>query len=216
MKFKSLLFTIALFSVLSCSKQSNLTDSETAILTKIKFDNDVASELKTETKNVILQLPAIDKKTSEVLTNETFEGIYSQATKDNAESIVRNLKPGLKKKGYLIFYSENEKGYFVAIIKGTDDLDILKYRKSNGINYGLENDDIIKKMEEWQTKYGISVIGCELDYVHIDFDKLPENMDEFAKEVYKFCPDSVDQGVGNIESLKEYIQQEKGIFLWWD
>ena len=42
------------------------------------------------------------------------------------------------------------------------------------------------------------------------------NMDEFAKEVYAFCPDSVEQGVGDLKSLKEYIEKEKGIWLWWD
>ena len=65
-------------------------------------------------------------------------------------------------------------------------------------------------------KFGLIIIGCSLDYVHIEFDKLPQNMTEFAKEVYEFCPDSVDQGVGDLKSLEEYIKEEKGIWLWWD
>ena len=41
-------------------------------------------------------------------------------------------------------------------------------------------------------------------------------MDPFAKEVYTFCPDVVDQGVGSIEALEEAIKEMHGVWLWWD
>lgn len=207
---------MAFFSFFACSKNNNFTESETVILNKTNFSKDIAAELKGESKNSIFQLPAIDPEKSEIINDKTFDGIYSKTTKEKAENIVRNLKENFKKKGYLVFYSENEKDYIICVIKGNDELDILKYRRTNAINYDLESKDLIKKIKEWQGKYGLNIIGCDFDYIHIDFEKLPENIDEFAKEVYAFCPDSVDQGVGSIESLKEYILQEQGVWLWWD
>ena len=50
----------------------------------------------------------------------------------------------------------------------------------------------------------------------LDFKKLPSDLDAFSEEVYEFCPDSVDQGVGEVENLKELIKEMNGIWLWWD
>jgi hypothetical protein len=119
--------------------------------------------------------------------------------------------------GYLVFVFEGENNISsLAAIKGTDELDILRYRRTDGINYGLENEDVIKKLSEWKAKYGFIVIGCSLDWLHLEFDKLPDDLDAFAKEVYDFCPDSVDQGVGSLEALSQAIKEMKGVWLWWD
>ncbi|WP_366094680.1 DUF4253 domain-containing protein [Flavobacterium sp.] len=101
-------------------------------------------------------------------------------------------------------------------MKGSDDLDIIRYRRTDGINYDLENEDVVNKISEWKSKYGLTVIGCSRDWLQIEFDKLPTNIDAFAKEVYEFCPDSVDQGVGTIDRLKDAIKEMNGLWLWWD
>lgn len=40
------------------------------------------------------------------------------------------------------------------------------------------------------------VVGASRDWVAIQFSRLPENVCEFAQEVYLFCPDTVTQGAG--------------------
>lgn len=208
---------MGIFSILGCNTKNDFSEKEEEIITKINFDKSLMLEFKNETKKSILQLPAIDSETSEELDNETFEGIYCESTEKKAEKLVKKLKPKFKEKGYLIFYTEGFEGKKnICLIKGYDELDILKYRKTNGINYDLEYIDVLKKISEWNSKFGIKIIGCNQDYVHLEFDKLPANMKDFADEVYEFCPDSVDQGVGDIESLEEYITLEKEIWLWWD
>jgi hypothetical protein len=47
-------------------------------------------------------------------------------------------------------------------------LDIIRYRRTDGINYGLENADVVEKIAEWKSKYGLVVIGCGRDWVHIE------------------------------------------------
>ncbi|MCK8143336.1 DUF4253 domain-containing protein [Flavobacterium sp. I-SCBP12n] len=217
MKAKLILLTMGIFSFFGCSNKTELTKTEESIITKLNFDKSLVLELKAETTKNIFQLPAIDSDTGEELDKETFEGIYSESNEKDAEKLVRKLKQKFKEKGYLIFYLEGLNGKKnIGIIKGIDELDILRYRKTDGINYDLESEDVLKKISEWNTKFGVKIIGCNQDYIQIEFDKLPQNMEEFAKEVYAFCPDSVDQGVGDIKSLEEYIKQDKGIWLWWD
>ncbi len=208
---------MGLFSLFSCGQKSNLTSVETDLLKKVNFKAELISDIKELTKNDLRQLPAIDQETGEILNDKFFEGVYSETTDEKADDYVKRLKSKYRENGYLIFVFEGEDGKKnVAIIKGTDDLDILRYRRTDGINYDLKNDDIVKKVSEWKTKYGLIVIGCSRDWLHVEFDKLPADINVFAKEVYEFCPDSVDQGVGTLDKLKEAIKEMNGIWLWWD
>ena len=216
MKPKFTIIALMLFSLFSCGQKSSLTQTETDLLKKITFKAELISEIKNLTNSELKQLPAIDKETGDVLNDKFFEGIYAETTEQKVE-YVKRLKSKFRENGYLIFLYEGEDSKKnVAVIKGTDDLDILRYRRTDGINYGLENKDIVKKISEWKSKYGLIVIGCSRDWLHVEFDKMPTDLDEFSKEVYKFCPDSVDQGAGTIDKLKQAIIEMKGIWLWWD
>ena len=217
MNFKSAFLYMGILSFFGCSSQTELTKTEQELILKLDLDKELVLELKKETKSKISQLPAIDPETSEELDKEYFDGFFSETTENVAINFVKKAKSKFKEKGYLVFYIEGQNGKKnIGLMKGNDELDILRYRKTDGINYDWESKDVLKKISEWKSKFGLIIIGCSLDYVHIEFDKLPQNMTEFAKEVYEFCPDSVDQGVGDLKSLEEYIKEEKGIWLWWD
>ena len=217
MKQKIIIITMGLFSLFGCGQKNSLTQTETELLNKLNFKTELLTELKSLTKTDLKQLPAIDHETGEVLSDKFYNGIFSESTEEKAVEFVSKLKTKYRENGYLIFVFEGEDDKKnVAVIKGTDDLDILRYRRTDGINYDLENEDVVKKISEWKSKYGLIVIGCSRDWLQIEFDKLPTNIDSFAKEVYEFCPDSVDQGVGTIDNLKEAIKEMNGLWLWWD
>jgi|LakMenEpi03Oct11_1017367.scaffolds.fasta_scaffold06694_1 hypothetical protein len=217
MKQKLTIITMGLFSLFGCGQKNSLAKTETELLNKLTFKTELLTELKSLTKNELKQLPEIDQETGEVLSDKFYNGIFSETTEEKAVEFVKKLKTKYRENGYLIFVFEGEDDKKnVAVIKGTDDLDILRYRRTDGINYDLENEDVVKKISEWKSKYGLIVIGCSRDWLQIEFDKLPTNIDAFAKEVYEFCPDSVDQGVGTIDKLKEAIKEMNGLWLWWD
>ena len=208
---------MALFSLFGYGQKSSLTQKETALIKKLNFKAELISEITKLTLSELKQLPAIDQETGDVLDDKHFEGVYTETTEQNAVEYIKKLKQRFRENGYLIFLYEGEDHKKnVAVIKGTDDLDILRYRRTDGINHGLENEAIVKKISDWKLKYGLIVIGCSRDWLQVEFDTLPTNLDDFAKEVYKFCPDSVDQGVGTIDKLKQAIKEMKGIWLWWD
>lgn len=204
-------------SFLSCGQKNSLTKMDAELLEKISFKAELVSELTDLTQTNLKQLPAIDSETGEILPDKYFDGVYSETSEEKSIKIVKQLKTKFRNGGYLIFMFEGADGKKnVAIIKGTDDLDILRYRRTDGINYDLENEDIVNKIAEWKSKYGLIVLGCDRDWLQVEFDKLPPNLGEFSKEVYEFCPDSVDQGVGTIDNLKNSIKEMNGIWLWWD
>jgi hypothetical protein len=212
-----ILITMGLFALFSCSKKNDLTKDEIDLLNKINFEAELIAEIKQETKNDVRQLPAVDQETGEFISGKTFDGVYLEINSNNPEEYIKILKPKFRDKGFLVFLFDGENGKkLIGVIKGTDDLDILRYRRTDGINYDLVNEDIVSKISDWKSKYGLIIIGCSQDWLQIEFDTLPLNIDEFATEVYEFCPDSVDQGVGTVEKLKQAIVEMKGLWLWWD
>jgi hypothetical protein len=212
---RKIIIYMGILSFFGCGAK-DLSPKETALVNKLDFNIELMKELKTETKAEIIQLPAIDQETGEVL-NEFYNGIQSNIPEEQANSIVKNLKEKFRTKGYLIFvFTGDEDTKSIAVIKGTNDLDILRYRRTDGINHGYENEDIVAKISEWNDKFGLTVIGCGRDWLELEFKNLPTDLDSFSEEVYKFCPDSVDQGVEKVENLKELIKETNGIWLWWD
>ena len=159
---------MGLFTLSGCAQKeknskSSLASTETGSAKKTSFDTGLIDEIKKLTKTNAKQLPAIDQETGEILESK-YDGVYFDTTHEKAIAIVRSLKPKFRENGYLIFVFEGDndiKG--VAVIKGTDDLDILRYRRTDGINYDLENADIVAKISEWKSKYGLTVIGCSRD-----------------------------------------------------
>jgi len=218
MKQLAILISASILLMLGCAPKNSLTETETELLNSLKFNIEIINKVKEKTRNPIEQLPGISEETGEILSEpNVFEGIFSTTSEEESISFVRRSKSSFRKAGYLLFQFEgrnNENS--IAVIKGIDEIDILKYRRTDGINHGLESNDIIAKLKDWQSEYGIKIIGCSRDWVHVEFDKLPSDLEAFAEEVYKFCPDSVDQGVGSIEELKKFIFQMNGVWLWWD
>ena len=206
---------MGILSFFGCGTK-NLTPKETELVNKLDFNIELMKELKNETKSELIQLPAIDQETADIL-DEFYNGIHSTTSEEKANLIVKKLKERFREKGYLIFvFTGEDDSKSIGVIKGTNDLDILRYRRTDGINHDYENDDIVAKISEWNDQFGLTVIGCGRDWLELEFKKLPSDLDTFADEVYEFCPDSVDQGVGEVENLKLLIKEMNGIWLWWD
>ena len=214
---KHLLIAILATAIIGCSPETSSNETENEFAKTTGFDKEILSDLNNIGGDSIQQLPTIDQETGEMNTDSLFPGFYYSTTEEKAYTFVKTHKSNYRKKGYLVFMHGNGVSmYNVAVIKGTEEFDILKYRRTDGINHGLETEDIIKRALEWKSKYGVSIMGCGRDWVHMEFDKLPSDISAFADEVYAFCPDSVDQGVGSIEELRKAILQMRGVWLWWD
>jgi hypothetical protein len=107
-------------------------------------------------------------------------------------------------------------GTEVIVGKGTSQMDILRIAATDAINYGMQTEDLVNRLRQWDAAYGIDIYMADSDTIELHLKTLPPDLHAFAKELYAFCPDIVDQGIGTVEKLEESIRQSHDVFLWWD
>jgi len=158
--------------------------------------------------------------------------LYDRKNNDPVSEIHRVVyrnKLKYLKKGYNLFCFGGEKNGldYMALVKGKTDLEILKWRKTHGINHNIDNPALIAKIEEWQQKYDFVLCSCGRDELQIYFlheepslhdqafglpnevynkkyklwkERTP-NFKKFADEVADFCPDLITQVYGSKNKL---------------
>ncbi len=84
-------------------------------------------------------------------------------------------------------------------MKITSDRDIIRSIGTRAPNYDLTTQDIIDRLDLWTTQGGkFIVVGAGRDWIEFDIEAVPgDNICAFAVQVFLFCPDSLDQGVGS-------------------
>lgn len=102
------------------------------------------------------------------------------------------------------------------IAPGADQFDILRSARTDAVNFGILTEGIIKQLVRWDRTHGIDIVLASTDTVVFKLRKRPVNLDAFAKEVYAFCPDAVDQGTETLEALAKEIGARGEVSLWWD
>jgi hypothetical protein len=215
---KNFIFIVVLSAFFGCGQ--NLTKQEKALCESLGIDENIALEIKNLSKSAIEQLPQINEY-GEVL-EEKIDGIRSKAPTVNymfsPETLrfVSKNKLKFKEQNYNLFIFDSGENYYLAVIKGKSDTEILNWRQTNGINYDIDNDSLISKLQEWKSKNDFILLGAGMDWLEIQFTNQTPDFNEFAKEVYEFCPDIVDQGVGDFERLAPEMKRMNGVFLWWD
>lgn len=111
---------------------------------------------------------------------------------------------------------ERHSGVEVVVAHGTSQFDILKVARSDAANYNMETEDLIKKLQDYNHKYGIDIFQAETDTIRLNVLQLPSDINSFARDLYSFCPDIVDQGVGSVDALEQAIINFREVYLWWD
>lgn len=139
-----------------------------------------------------------------------------------AEALVESLRPRLGP-GLIAFVGTDNSladppavGTEVVVAKGADQFDILRVAASDAVNYGMMTEDLVRKLKAWDAAYGIDIYMASTDTIAFRLKTLPPDMHAFAEEMYAFCPDIVDQGVGSVEALAGTIGRDRVVELWWD
>jgi hypothetical protein len=128
---------------------------------------------------------------------------------DAAERLMTKVQAQLVARGYRAFWSERveENGMKesdeVVILRTTDPYAIVRMKGSDGANYGISTEDILARLRAWESLCSFDIVGASTSWVALEFRTLPEKICAFAEEVYLFCPDSVEQGVGLMRERNE-------------
>jgi hypothetical protein len=112
------------------------------------------------------------------------------------------------------FANPRPEGVELVAAPGTSPLDIVRVAASNGINYGLRNDDIIRELEAWHQEFGIDIWQAETDSIQLRFKTPPDP--SFALRLFRFCPDLFELEEESAPAVAKQIAKTGGVALWWD
>jgi hypothetical protein len=85
--------------------------------------------------------------------------------------------------------------------------DIVKECRTSGVNYNLSNEDILKKLEAWDSQYGIEISDVAHNKMLVTFISLPADLEELAKDIYDFCPDVIEQHFGVMDEMVDMMDE---------
>ena len=224
-KMKNLIGILSLVLIVSCGNSIALTENELQIVKEIQFDEKITGDIKNsigtgfEKSNFSISMY---DESGNFLEEKIFDkGITFEISQDDFDSLIQKYYFNYKDLGYLIFRSEmnfniEDKKDQLTVIKSTDDLDIIKLMQTDGINYDIDNQNVIEKLTAWKTNHPFYIVGAGLDWMEARFYKPLGNIDDFANDIYEFCPDIVDQGTSSVEALIKEMKRLNTLYLWWD
>jgi hypothetical protein len=222
---------IALIFAIGCKSQTVdegyvLTPKEKKFCDTLQIDTTIIKDIREFNTNKIepfhYSLSKIITKDSEIEADPIFlKGLVITETNQKSYNLVLSLKDKFKSKGYSIFLLENNfninsKLDNIGILKTTDKYSVLKQIATDGINYDITNDSLISIIKSFDKKYSLELIGASGDWCEFIIHNEPKNWTQFAKEVYKVCPDVVDQGTGTMQALADEMKRTKRLYFWWD
>jgi uncharacterized protein DUF4253 len=181
----------------------------------LKFDRQVLIMVKEATSEHIQRLIGYDENNFQIIA----PGIAVSVPEDKSDRVLASLRKKLVPLHYLPFVVEMNAGLKtdkIGVIKGTDQYEILRIMHTAGDEYDIANGDVIDRLKEWEKIAPFEIIGADNDWVEIEFKTLPKDLKAFAREVYEFSPDAVEQGSGSVEGLASEIRKTNRLFLLWD
>jgi hypothetical protein len=104
----------------------------------------------------------------------------------------------------------------IAVLRSEEPFAAIQLMGSHGGNYNIWPEDIIARFTVWDDRFGLLLTGAGDDWVEAAFKRQPADMLAFAKEVYAFCPDVVEQGTETLSVLAKEMAASNHVFLWWD
>jgi len=211
---KILLVLISLlFSGCTFSKPS-LSSAETEILSELGFDKTIMLEVKSFGTS-LKRMQGVTDDYDEVPAN----GVVLTVRPNSGRNTVFKLREKLAGTPYWAFLHDNKHGYGddeIAIVEGSDAYSYLAIVHTDGVNLDLSHEQVVARYKEWDQKYGLLLVGAGQDWLEAEFKNPPSDWNAFAKEVFDFCPDVVEQGTGDIDTLAKEMRNQKSVFLWWD
>lgn len=172
-----------------------LSPKEKGLANSIGFDPKVTEFVKSRVMKKLTTAIGISKSYEEV----PIDGLsFRVIDGEEAERMMNKVQPFLLRNGYRAFWSRRRDGSGdeVVVLKTKDHYAIVKAQRTDGANYEVTHKAVLAKLRRWEKQCEFEVVGASQDWVALVFHKLPKNICSFAEDVYRFCPDTVEQGVG--------------------
>jgi hypothetical protein len=211
-------FAVPILLAPACSgkkEQQARRGSDLGFAVEIGLDQGVLDSVVSMASGTITQLTGIDENFEKVKAPGL---VFQVEAKDTEDTLVR-LRNKLSGSGFAAYIVERNFGYspdLIGVVKGTDPYEMMRLMGTNGINYDITNADVINKIRQWEGRYTFDIISISFDSIEAVFLVVPVDIHSFARDVYEFCPDVVEQGTGSVEALAAEMGRSGRLFLWWD
>ncbi len=140
-------------------------------------------------------------------------------SKQIGSKIINKVRPEVEQKGYRLFLCDgnhlNDKNR-IAIIRCGDEFTPLVYMQTNGINFGIDNHQLISHLDSLNEELDLKLIGADFDWCEFEIRREPKDWHQLAKTMYEICPDIVEQGTDDTETLEAEIKKHKRLYYWFD
>lgn len=146
------------------------------------------------------------------------DGIVLNTRPKAGRTVLRKVRQELDGTDYHAYLLEEAFGYGpdqIALLDADDD-EYLALVRTDAVNFDLDHEAVMEQYRQWEKQYDLKLVGAGLDWMESDIGIPPSDWLAFAKEVYEFCPDVVDQGVGDVAALAEEMKRSNDLYLWWD
>ena len=142
------------------------------------------------------------------------------ADQDRAADVVKRVRARLPAGlvafvGTQVSLAENApRGVEVVVAAAANPLDIVRIAATDGVNRGLDTEDIVAVLKKWHERYGIDIHAAQTDTIQLRLRSQPDDVAAFANEVRAFAPDSLE-GMESVEAFVAEIARGE-VFLFWD
>lgn len=76
----------------------------------------------------------------------------------------------------------------MKVAADSNGFEMLRTKGTSGVNYEIGNEAIIKQLEKWDTRYGVTVLDADYRSFTVRFKNLPEDLSLLCSEMFLFCP----------------------------
>jgi len=104
----------------------------------------------------------------------------------------------------------------LALLPTADKYAVMLAMGTNAANFDKGPVEVVEELRAIEQEQ-------PFELTHITFDRLEgrwttpiKNPGRFAKRLYQFCPDIVDQGVGSVAALSKTLKKSNRLYFWWD
>src|SRR5437870_2849713 len=116
--------------------------------------------------------------------------VAKEAAVEVLKTVRAELKPGVVAFIGTTNWLGKEKpdGVEIVVANGQSQFDILRTARSDAANYGLDTEDLIQKLKEYDDAFGIDIFYAETDTIQFRLSEMPDPLRPFCEDLYKFCP----------------------------
>jgi hypothetical protein len=147
-------------------------------------------------------------------------GVSFEVPSGKIEGILREAHQKFFEKGFYLFRYEQNFGLrdrldLVGLLPTTDKYAVMAAMETNGDNYNIGTSGVIAWMKDMEKDHAYVLTGIGFDYMEGHLTLPVKDAKNLAERMYEFCPDIVDQGVGDKDKLVAELEKGK-LYFWWD